>query len=161
MNMKKTIIFHILFVFRQLSTKTVSFNWNIHVVLDFTLMYSIYIPHVSTKGGKKVEAITFLSTDLFYADTSHQLHSFVSNAGHFDTNLCSGIVLRQCYHYVSLLGETLFFFLSVTNICMFNSPYSLNGNSFELCMIAYYHKENQIFMRHFDCTIFKESFPFL
>jgi len=111
-----------------------------------------------TKGGKKVETIPFLSTDLFFAGTSHQLHCFVSN---FDTNLCSGIVLRQCYHYVSLLGETLFFFLSVINICMFNSPYSLNGNSFELCMIAYYHKEKQKFTRHFYCTIFKELFPFL
>ena len=125
------------------------------------LPYSIYIPHVLlnlTNGGKKFETIPFLSTDLIFAGRSHQLHIFVSNAGHFDTNLCSGIVLCQCYHYVSFLGETLFFFLSVTNICMFNSPYSLNGNSFELCIIAYYHKENQIYMRHFDCTIFKELF---
>jgi hypothetical protein len=43
--------------------------------------------------------------------------------------------------------------LCVTKVCLYSS-YNLNGNSLNLCFLAYYHMENHISIQNFDGTIF-------
>jgi hypothetical protein len=90
--------------------------------------------------------------------SSRQSSSWLVNMWkNYQNNIFTAGICWPMNSYVSsLLGETYCFHpvcLCVTKVCLYSS-YNLNGNSLNLCFLAYYHMENHISIQNFDGTIF-------